>query len=477
MAATTPTPNPYSINLYDADILPGTKMGRDLYMKATESVSEDKRLDFSADNALTVKFKLESASHEFCWNKIINIPRTYAQDGTGSNFIDLLRNPERISDDEVRFSAAVTWANPNFLTRQTSITVLKIDPLNVEADRVVHQRRVRSEMVAKWLKNNFSEASIKSLALRSEQYLWIIPAEDGGGFHYDGPTMLKLILDEIQPSTTIGTDNFRTIIQNCRLPKHGYNITAAMEEIEQNVKQIARHGETYDSLRLHVFNCLMSAKNSSFRTWVERVKMDISSGTGEYKNHSPQMVINAAKRQYGDMIASGSWDRIDPQQSQMVALTTQLLDVKLKLAEAAKGTGSDGGGKITGGGNKTNGPEEWQFGKVGDTKQMYNKTWWWCSEHNNGQGMYVRHPPADHETWRQKKKTGERYTAPDYRSSATASGGDVKPSGSDSANAKPSSAISHLELGSELKQVLYSYGLSNTDADAIWEQSLARSKN
>ena len=88
-----------------------------------------------------------------------------------------------------------------------------------------------------------------------------------------------------------------------------------MEEIEQNVKQIDRHGKTYDSLQLHVFNCLMSAKNSSFRTWVERVKMDISSGTSKHKEHSAQMVINAAKWQYGDMIASGSWDRIDPQQS------------------------------------------------------------------------------------------------------------------------------------------------------------------
>ena len=160
----------------------------------------------------------------------------------------------------------------------------------------------------------------------------------------------------------------------------------------------------------------------------------------------------------------------------MIALTTQLLDAKLKLAEAARGTGSGGGGKITGGGTKTNGPEEWKFGKVSNTKQMY-KTWWWCSEHDNGQGMYVRHPPAKHDKWRQKKKAGERYIAPDYCSSTTPSGGGTKPNGGDIANAKSLSVTSHLELGSELKQVLYSYGLSNTDADAIWKQSLARSKN
>ena len=131
--------------------------------------------------------------------------------------------------------------------------------------------------------------------------------------------------------------------------------------------------------------------------------MDISSGTGEHKEHSAQMVINAAKWQYGDMIASGSWDRIDPQQSQMVVLTTQLFEAKLKLAEAAKGTGSNSRGKITGGGTNTNGLEEWQFGKVGNMKQMYNTTWWWCSKHNNGQGIYVCHPLAEHDTWHQKK--------------------------------------------------------------------------
>ena len=137
----------------------------------------------------------------------------------------------------------------------------------------------------------------------------------------------------------------------------------------------------------------------------------------------------------------------------MVALTTQLLDAKLKLAEAAKGTGSDGGGKITGGGTKTNGPEEWQFGKVGNMKQMYNTTWWWYSKHNNCKGMYVRHPPTGYDTWRQKKKAGKPYITPNYCSSTTPSGGDTKPNGSNSANAKPSSATSHLELGSELKQV------------------------
>ena len=63
----------------------------------------------------------------------------------------------------------------------------------------------------------------------------------------------------------IGTDCYRKSIQNSRLEKHGLNVLKAMETIETTLKQIKRKGEIYDSLLLHVFNCLNSTNNSNFK--------------------------------------------------------------------------------------------------------------------------------------------------------------------------------------------------------------------
>ena len=89
-----------------------------------------------------------------------------------------------------------------------------------------------------WIRGRFDEESLKGLGLKSEDYLWNIPACDGGGAKCDGPTMIKLIFDYIQPSTVIGTDRYRKSIQNCCLVRHGHTVLKAMETIETALKQI-----------------------------------------------------------------------------------------------------------------------------------------------------------------------------------------------------------------------------------------------
>ena len=71
-------------------------------------------------------------------------------------------------------------------------------------------------------------------------------------------------------------------------------------------------------------------------------------------------------------------------------------------------TNSRGGSVI-----KSEGPEEWQYVKKGDTKMVNGKMWWWCLNHNSGKGMYVHHPPSDHDEWFTRKNTSSRYISPD----------------------------------------------------------------
>lgn len=104
------------------------------------------------------------------------------------------------------------------------------------------------------------------------------------------------------------------------------------------------------------------------------------------------------------------------------------------------------------------------------------KKWWWCPNHMDGKGMYVRHPPEDHAEWQSKKgiKGPNGYFSPDRRrpSANVTSGGDANKDGT----GKNDVDTGNLELGSELKRVLATFGLSDADAESAWNTALGASK-
>ena len=175
------------------------------------------------------------------------------------------------------------------------------------------------------------------------------------------------------------------------------------------------------------------------------------------------MIIKDAKEQYTNMLSD--WNKVDPHDAQLLALTTELQDAKAKFVLLTNAVANDNKGK---GGSSGPGKgmfaEEWQFVNEGDSKLVKGKTWWWCSQHNDGKGMYVRHPPSDHAEWlRCKNSDSERYISPDNRKSSP-----PDPNNSDTPSAPTTLPASTLELGSELKQVLASFGMSDNDADEAW---------
>jgi hypothetical protein len=477
----------YILNPYQGNILPGTTGGAKLYLAATKGITEEsKRLQLSLDNALEIKEHCLKASHTFGWETLINVPHNYAGDGTPQTLINMLHQPERTSMEMVRVQAAITWNRVDFNAFASySWNVLDIDPENHLQDRIIFQRRVRSEMISAWIDNSFNEAALATIKLDEHLYTWQAP---NGRVMEDGPTKLKLILDDIQPAKIVGADVHRQRIQNARLEKYSHNVKDAMEDIMRNYKEILRVGESYDSLRLSVFNCLRSTKNSTYKAFVERVEQDVSSNSGAYNGYTPQMIMATAVSEYKNMEARDVWNKLDPHQAQMAALLT--IAAKNSSTSnpgyAARGGGRGGGGGGGGGGGTGGGTgsrtirfEAWQTEFKGDTIVRNGKTWWFCKKHNDGKGLYVRHPPGDHDAWAESKKkmkdTGARY--PEYKPPDPL----FQPSvhAVDGAVGTPeASSNSTLELGEELKQVLASFGMSSNDAQEAWNLAKDRaSKN
>ena len=83
------------------------------------------------------------------------------------------------------------------------------------------------------------------------------------------------------------------------------------------------------------------------------------------------------------------------------ALLREIRDLKMEISSFKKdGGGGGGGGKRD---NKSQHPQ-WQTTKRGDKITHDNLTWWWCPQHRQGNGCYVRHKPSDHSKWVESKK-------------------------------------------------------------------------
>ena len=70
---------------------------------------------------------------------------------------------------------------------------------------------------------------------------------------------------------------------------------------------------------------------------------------------------------------------------------------------------SNGNAQPSSGSEKRTRWEEWQTEKKGDSVQHNGKTWWWCPQHHEGKGLYVRHKPENHDKWLASKTGGPRF--------------------------------------------------------------------
>ena len=98
------------------------------------------------------------------------MPTTFDTNVNTLTFVNLMQKPEAIGIDKIRFRGAVTCLTPNYATRQMSLEIIKIDPQNIEAHRAIYQRRVRSNIITKWVTGHFNKASLMTLGLCSGMY-------------------------------------------------------------------------------------------------------------------------------------------------------------------------------------------------------------------------------------------------------------------------------------------------------------------
>jgi len=277
-----------------------------------------------------------------------------------------------------------------------------LDPGNDDADKAAFYNRVNANVVGEIIKNTLTPPAWDDLMLHSAKFTFVSPT---GSKSYDGPCMMKVIYSEIEPTASVNIALHRQAIETTRMHDFKGNVVEMLKSIEKHHQAIVGNGQQYDkeTYRRHLLTSLLSGQNSTFNNKIQAIKSDVESGNGYNSSISPGELITSSKQQYVNMERRGEWNKVDPKDAQIMALTTALKDAasaKGKVTAGANAKGSDTA-MVPGYSNLL----LWHTVFKGMTIEKDGATFTWCPHHKKAglyDGLYYStHTPATHADWKQ----------------------------------------------------------------------------
>ena len=402
-APVAPTPTVYVRNPYQANFNPADANGTKLWIAATKAFENDKKIAVKQNNVTVFMDQMKSDARKFFWSPLLNLIET--SDGTKKK---LLEDFDSISLEDVQKQATRIWHDAN-ATYATAVpaTMTTADLTDIDTNPVSKKQffeRMRSEMIAERIEGVISTESLKSLMLRKKEFTWT-NSVDGHASH-DGPTMLKILVQSINPTTRVGVSDYKDRISAARMNKFSHNLIQMLDDMESNYHRILELGQKHEDWTLHVFNAMLSAKNKVFTDYIQRKKDEWEVG----EDINVDTLITDAKSKYNNMMKQRIWDKQDPKDAKIATLTTELTTLKNTVLATTNGTTPSTTAASSNNKKKSSGSgaiAEWRTIKKGDHKKVDGVDYWWCPDHKwegHFDGLYMTHKPgAGHDEWKKKR--------------------------------------------------------------------------
>eukprot|EP00984_Skeletonema_dohrnii_P013468 scaffold5583_cov166-Skeletonema_dohrnii-CCMP3373.AAC.2 len=229
---------------------------------------------------------------------------------------------------------------------------------------------------------------------------------------HDGPTMLYLLIQKIDPSTIVGLDSILEDLGETKLGDYKNDVDQMLTEMVVNYNVLKDNSEAPRNIRKILFKALKSGPNADFNLFIQRLEDDVDAGIGPNKNISPDELISAARTKYNNMTKKKTWNQVDPREAQMLALVTQLEELKkdrrtqrqrIPSTHTIDGTKSDAEDVVPG-----TSVQKWRTKYDGPTKTVDGRKWHWCRLHKlegKWDGLYVGHTEDKHRERKDKATT------------------------------------------------------------------------
>ena len=379
-------------NPYQMKINPSTSKGLKLYQAATKE--RETLLNPRIKNQKEIMDAFKTDAVNFAWGDLINNVKV---DGYRYS---ILHHLQQLSVDKVRAFTCrylYNW-NERVVPPDDSRVLYDIYPKKDPVDREIFFKRVRINMIGLRIWNGLTQVAQTSLSAHKNKFLW---RHSSGWELYDGPTMLQILVEQVNPTHMVGISTLKEKIRAVALPQFNHNVNDMLTHQSNLYQEILQLGKTHDDIIFDTFKSLLTTKNEEFENYVNGLKSQWETQSGEGRELSHDILVSKCTAKYNNLVAQKTWTNGSGKNAKLVALATQVKDLEQKLASR-----NGGGNNNTQTAQKRISIAEWRLKKtLGDKVDKDGNTWYWCPhQHNDGKGMYVTHKPEDHTKWKEDNK-------------------------------------------------------------------------
>ena len=182
---------------------------------------------------------------------------------------------------------------------------------------------MNGNVVVELLKNILTPIGFKDLMLQLDKFTF---TDTTGEKRYDGPTMLKVALEEIDPTSSVNVELHRQAIEGTELHDFKNNVVKIFKTIEKHHQAIISNNHKYDSdmYRRHLLSALLTGSNATFNTKIDQIKSNVDTCYGFHSDITPSALITLAKQLYTNIDRRREWSKVDPKDAQIMGLAIKL---------------------------------------------------------------------------------------------------------------------------------------------------------
>lgn len=388
---------------------PGTKSGQAIFLEKTKGLAEKDRLELSKSNSAEIHKFFRSKEGQM-GEVITKVPTEYANDGTVIKSANLLSQYHLLTLDDVqraahnRFNTPIASGDPIPDPAISPFKARDLDPATKNDDKRDFYLQVDSAVVAKLCENCLSTSGYNDLMLNKDKFSFTDSTT--GQVKYDGPTMVFLIYQTIDPNTTVGLDNILKKLEKAKLGDFNNNVTDMLKAMKTWRLTLKENNSDPENYRRLLLDALLTGPNHTYNSFIQRIVDDVESGIGANAHITADALIVASSSKYNNMDDKEMWAAVDPRDATLMALATELKDIKAQqkqnIALATAGAAGGAGGKSDDGKEYFTGTqvETWRGKYDGPSKKgSGGRVLHWCKHHKHPDGLwdglYVQHLEKD----------------------------------------------------------------------------------
>jgi len=355
-----PTPKTTAVSPYGNFIDVSSKEQKLLWREIVKPDADFVALDMTVANSKAIIDLFTDRAVTFCWMRFMRIP--LIGDGVAgtlpnktpsgrdtynaalSMFKNLVEDFDHLSLKDVM--AFASWfmgdlTTPCSVRPHNDMTMKYLDVNTTGNDGLVacfkQEYRTVSCLVWHTIKNHFSATSYKSLFVRKKDFAY--ECEETGDIVYNGYTLLCMIFMVVKPNVVIDVKDLQLIMEKMTIisaDNNFHTLSTKLEELQQEIN--AEKGDDFckdDKLLIELFRAAEATTNEAFALDIRTAKNTWITGKQTDKN----AIINDLNVLYRNMVAEGSWKKTSTADSKIIALTTQVANLKKQIKESDPKTG------------------------------------------------------------------------------------------------------------------------------------------